>query len=229
MPAVVDGEHKLQVRARDGALVDGTPAERLWTVDTVAPDTTITAGAHGLVLGSDDPAATFRCRVDDEPFAPCSSPYAVPATAPGTHAFEAVAADRAGNTDPTSARLSWTTPAPSTPAPVATATPAPSREHTSAPSAAPAAVAAVPAQRVSFSLRHRFRAGRFTRLRAVGVPAGTVVRVSGKCARRRGCPAGATKLSRLVGKRLQNGTTITVRAGGATRTLRIRRGRAVSV
>jgi hypothetical protein len=80
--------------------------------DSVAPDTTLsgkkrvkakkkTAKAK-FTLTSDDAGATFMCRLDAKPFAPCTSPAAVKAKV-GTHVFTAVASDAQGNADPTAA------------------------------------------------------------------------------------------------------------------------------
>ena len=47
---LADGTHVLQVRAKEpGGIVDPTPAEHTWRVDTVRPDTTITSGPSGGV------------------------------------------------------------------------------------------------------------------------------------------------------------------------------------
>ena len=48
------------------------------------------------------------------------------------------------------------------------------------------------------------------------------------CPRKKGCPRGGS-LARLIGKRLQTGAKITVRAAGTTRTITIRRDRAPRV
>jgi streptogramin lyase len=90
--------------------------------DTSAPETTITAGpVDGASAGasatyafrSDDPAASFQCRVYDASgnpalvtthFTPCSSPLHVPdPSRPQIQAFEVRAVDAAGNVDPTPA------------------------------------------------------------------------------------------------------------------------------
>ena len=87
---------------------------------------------------------------------------------------------------------------------------------------------AAPQARITFTLRYTWREDRFTRLAAVGLPTGTPVKVSVKCPRKKGCPRGGS-LARLIGKRLQPGTKITVRAAGTTRTITIRRDRAPRV
>lgn len=98
------GQHTFAVRAVDGAdHADPTPATRTWTVDTVAPDVTITGGpGPGATSG---PRVTFtftvsegspECSLDGAPLAPCSSPVAFNA-ADGNHQFRVQSTDDAGN------------------------------------------------------------------------------------------------------------------------------------
>jgi hypothetical protein len=105
--SLAEGSHTFRVRARDAAgNVDPTPAERTWTVDTVAPPTpTITSAPSNpsasssatFEFTSSDPAATRRCRLDGAPFATCTSPKGYTGLAEGQHQFEVVAVDAAGN------------------------------------------------------------------------------------------------------------------------------------
>ena len=115
------GTHRFEVRARDGAgRVDPAPAARDWTVDLVAPSTTI-AGAPDASTPATDAAfsftaadaggsevAGFECRLDGAPFAACSSPVALADLAPGPHTFAVRAADAVGNVEGTPASYSWT-------------------------------------------------------------------------------------------------------------------------
>ena len=114
--ALAEGLHTLEVRALDAAgNVDPTPAARTFTVDTIAPDTTITSGPTGT---TDDPTpafefsggagVTYECRVDDGAFAPCSSPYVTQTLADGSHTFQVRAIDAARNVDPTPATRTFT-------------------------------------------------------------------------------------------------------------------------
>ena len=103
--ALTDGPHTFEVRALGArGTPDPTPAARSFTVDTVAPTTTITAATTALTLTpqftfSSDSAATFACRVDAAAFAPCTSPHTTAALSQGIHTFEVRATDAAGNAD----------------------------------------------------------------------------------------------------------------------------------
>ncbi len=116
-PTLADGPHTFTVAAIDDAgNQDPTPAEHLWTMDTVAPETSITSGPPAIdnstsvifELASDTGDATFECDVDGGGFAACTSPHAVTA-ADGAHSFEVRATDLAGNVDATPATTAWTT------------------------------------------------------------------------------------------------------------------------
>jgi hypothetical protein len=118
--ALSEGAHTFSVVAVDGAgNVDATPATRSFTVDTVAPDTTIASGPSGPTndstptfgFSASEQNATFQCRFDSAAFAPCSGPGAThtPAALPeGAHTFSVVAVDGAGNVDATPATRSFT-------------------------------------------------------------------------------------------------------------------------
>jgi len=112
-----DGTHTFDVRATDGAgNTDATPASRTFTVDTVAPDTTITAGPSGLTNDSTPTfsftgsggATGFQCRVDGGSFTACTSPFTTGSLADGAHTFDVRAVDDAGNTDSSPASRSFT-------------------------------------------------------------------------------------------------------------------------
>ena len=119
--ALGDGAHTFEVRARDQAgNTDPTPASQSFTVDTVAPVTSVDAGPSGLTSDSTptfDFSATggatgFECRFDSASFGACSGPgnshTAAPALGEGPHTFEVRARDQAGNTDQTPASRSFT-------------------------------------------------------------------------------------------------------------------------
>ncbi len=96
--------------------VDASPATRNFTVDTVAPTTTIDSGPSGLTnnaspsfgFSSNDGGASFECRLDTGAFGACSSPQAYSGLADGAHSFEVRAKDAAGNTDASPASRAFT-------------------------------------------------------------------------------------------------------------------------
>ncbi len=112
---VSDGDHGFAVRGIDLAgNVDPTPATASFTVDTTAPDTTITSGSADAVFTftSDDAEASFGCSMDGAPFEACTSPYDGGPQDAGEHTFEVRATDAAGNVDPTPASFPFTVDAP---------------------------------------------------------------------------------------------------------------------
>ncbi len=103
---LLDGEHTFAVRATDPATnTDATPAIRSFTVDTTAPDTTISAGPGETTLlrrpafafAPNEPAATFSCSIDSEPFMACSTPLATRELAFGQHTFRVRAPTRSAS------------------------------------------------------------------------------------------------------------------------------------
>ena len=103
---LADGEHSFRVRVRDATgNLDPTPAQRTWTVDTVAPTAQVTAGPSGP---SNDTTPTFtfttagapttiECRISTGAFAPCTTTFTAPALTDGAYTFEVRVADAAGN------------------------------------------------------------------------------------------------------------------------------------
>jgi hypothetical protein len=115
------GDHAFQVRARKRHAVDRTPATRSFTVDTIAPDTTVYGPQDAMspyvngytedqtpesTFFSTEPG-TFRCRItsaiSSPPFEPCESPFTPSSPLPrdAFYTVEAKAVDEAGNVDPT--------------------------------------------------------------------------------------------------------------------------------
>jgi hypothetical protein len=114
-----DGSHTFQVRATDAAgNPDTSPASRTFTVDTTPPDTSITSGpANGSTTTDDTPTFAFsstgggtgfECRVDSDPFGPCTSPVTTGPLGDGSHTFDVRAIDAAGNFDPSAASRAFT-------------------------------------------------------------------------------------------------------------------------
>jgi hypothetical protein len=115
-PILADGTHTLDVRAKDGnGNVDSTPAHYGWTLDTVAPDTTIStypanpsnAATGSFTFSSDEIGAVFQCSLDAAAFAPCPDSYTTPALVNGSHTLAVRALDVAGNVDATPASYTW--------------------------------------------------------------------------------------------------------------------------
>ncbi|MGD0167861.1 MAG: hypothetical protein ABSC51_11355, partial [Gaiellaceae bacterium] len=103
-----DGAHIFYVRATDQAHnTERRAAVRSFTVDTVAPQTTIVSGPSGstnnstptFTFSSSETGSTFECALDDSAFASCSSPYTTAVLPDGTHALYVRAIDQAGNPD----------------------------------------------------------------------------------------------------------------------------------
>jgi subtilisin len=112
---LADGAHSFAVRARDATgNHDLSEATRSWTVDTIAPDTSLT-GAPGARSGDPTPTFTFsgtdatgfECRVDAGAWTSCASPHTTAALADGAHTFSVRARDAAGNVDATPATASF--------------------------------------------------------------------------------------------------------------------------
>jgi hypothetical protein len=115
--ALADGAHTFRVRASDLAgNVDASAASASWTVDTVAPSTTITAGPSGTVLSrsasfgfsSNEPSAGFECSLDGSAFAGCPTPKQYSGLGDGAHTFRVRAMDAAGSVDPAPPARAWT-------------------------------------------------------------------------------------------------------------------------
>ncbi|MBX7055377.1 MAG: immune inhibitor A, partial [Pyrinomonadaceae bacterium] len=114
------GSHTFQVRAKDGAgNVDPTPASFTWTIDAIAPDTTIlstptnpsnSSSASFTFSGTDSAIAaiaSFECKIDGGSFATCTSPQNYTGLADGSHTFMVRSVDTVGNVDPTPASYTW--------------------------------------------------------------------------------------------------------------------------
>jgi hypothetical protein len=111
------GSHTFQVKATDTAgNTDPTPATFTWTIDTAAPDTTITSTpanptnstSASFSFSSSEGGSTFQCQLDGGGYLPCVSPSSYSGLGEGTHSFQVKATDLAGNTDTTPASYGWT-------------------------------------------------------------------------------------------------------------------------
>ena len=122
--SLAEGAHSFEVRALDTAgNADGSPAEFGWSVDTEAPDASISShpatvstsadASFGFSAddGSGSGVASFQCRRDSaEPgdWESCGSPKTYKALAEGAHSFEVRAIDKAGNVAESPATFGWT-------------------------------------------------------------------------------------------------------------------------
>ncbi|MGH2974194.1 MAG: Ig-like domain-containing protein, partial [Solirubrobacterales bacterium] len=129
---LADGPHGFEVRAVDKAgNADGSPATFTWTVDTAAPEASITsrpaalvnvATAHFEFNGKDSGGsgiASLQCRLDSSDEAAwgiCISPQDYAGLSDGSHTFEVRAIDKATNVDQSPDSYTWTvdTTAPTT-------------------------------------------------------------------------------------------------------------------
>lgn len=112
--SLAEGQHKLRVRQTDAAGNVGAAAQAEWTVDTVAPGEPQLSSTPGAMTQNTtagfgfagEPGGSFACRLDDEPFAPCSNPASYENLGEGAHQFVVRQTDEAGNVgDP--AEFSW--------------------------------------------------------------------------------------------------------------------------
>jgi hypothetical protein len=110
-----EGSHTFQVRQTDGLGNTGPAASFTWTVDTVAPDTSIDSSPSdpspadvSFSFSSTEPGSTFTCSLDGGPLTTCASPESYNGLLPGLHTFDVWATDAAGNTDATEASFTWT-------------------------------------------------------------------------------------------------------------------------
>lgn len=121
---LAQGAHTFSVRSIDGSdNVDATPVVRHFTVDTVAPDTTLSGGpAAGstqttrtatFTFSSPDGSATLLCRLDGAAYAACpGGSRTFTGLADGAHTFSVKARDGAGNEDASPATRTWTVDVP---------------------------------------------------------------------------------------------------------------------
>jgi hypothetical protein len=104
--------HSFQVRAENADGTDQTPATHSWTVDTVAPTTTITnqpanpsAGTSAAFNFNANETATFQCSLAQgagpDSYSGCSSGKTYNGLPDGEHTFKVKATDQAGNTGDT--------------------------------------------------------------------------------------------------------------------------------
>ena len=111
------GSRNFKVQAIAGGVSDPTPASFGWTIDTIAPNTTITFFPALLTNDSEamfefistEAGSGFQCSLDGSLFTPCTSPFISGALADGKHNFQVKALDSVGNVDRSAAKAkAWT-------------------------------------------------------------------------------------------------------------------------
>jgi large repetitive protein len=111
-PNLYIGWHFFEVRARDAAgNTDATPAQSIFFVDYIAPQTYIFRGPAGRTrdrrpkfgFRGDEVGVVLLCRLDRKPAFACTSPLRTRRLSFGRHVFRVTAFDLAGNGDPTPA------------------------------------------------------------------------------------------------------------------------------
>jgi len=113
---LTQGLHTVDVIPLDAAGNTGSTASTSFTVDSVAPDTSISSGpgawlssgSASVAFSSTETGSTFLCALDDTPLAACTSPTVLAALADGPHVFRVAATDPAGNTDASPSTTTFT-------------------------------------------------------------------------------------------------------------------------
>ena len=114
-PGLANGSHTFVVKATDPAGNPSVEETYTWTIDTVAPTTTIIGKpsdpsnntSPSFSFTANESGSTFLCRLDGPTSAPCVSPKPHTGLTPGAHTFAVKATDKAGNTGP-EAVYTWT-------------------------------------------------------------------------------------------------------------------------
>lgn len=113
--ALADGIYTARASQAGNPGTTGISADVVFTIDTVAPTTTITSGpgavsgAHtqSIEFAASEPGVTFTCSRDGRRSAPCTSPVTLRRLTLGRHTFAVRARDAAGNPQRTPTRVSW--------------------------------------------------------------------------------------------------------------------------
>ena len=114
---LAQGPHTFSVRATDAiGNQDASPATHTWTVDTAAPDTSIStkppaitaSTAAEFTFGATENPSSFECKLDNGAYDVCTSPKSYTGLANGDHTFSVRATDGARNVDASPAAYSWT-------------------------------------------------------------------------------------------------------------------------
>ena len=113
--ALIEGAHTVKATATVGEITSVDSNTNTFTVDTVAPNATITKKSVGAITSLrnatfsfiSNEAGMFECSLDGRKFAACVSPVTTPLLSFGRHTFQVRAVDAAGNVDASPALFIW--------------------------------------------------------------------------------------------------------------------------
>jgi hypothetical protein len=114
-PPLADGIYTARANQGGNPGTTGISEDVVFTIDTVAPTTTIVDGpgavsgarAQAIAFAASEPGVTYTCAHDGGRSKPCGSPVALRHLRLGRHAFAVRARDAAGNPQRTPTRLRW--------------------------------------------------------------------------------------------------------------------------
>lgn len=109
---LIDGDHTFKVYGMDSSGLQSNIVSITWTVDTIAPQTSIAASQSSrdsftFTFSSNEAAVNYVCSIDGGPASSCSSPLSKSFTT-GSHNITAFAIDLAGNRDSVGASYGFT-------------------------------------------------------------------------------------------------------------------------
>ena len=112
---LADGIYTARASQAGNPGATGISEDVVFTVDTVAPTTTVVdgpgavSGAHtqAIAFAASEPGVTFTCAVDGRRSQPCGSPVTLRHLRLGSHSFAVRARDAAGNAQLVPTRLRW--------------------------------------------------------------------------------------------------------------------------
>lgn len=115
---ISDGLHSTEIKAYDLAGNISNVLHYDFTVDTIAPETTITSvqpqGAYistntiTFAFSSNESSVSYECHLDSGTWTACASLISYSSLSEGQHSFYVRAIDSAGNVDQTPAQYTWT-------------------------------------------------------------------------------------------------------------------------